>query len=137
MTMIETARAFFEACETGKGWEACSRYCTENATFSCQSGALADVNDLAGYTEWMKNLLVPLPDGRYELEGFAADDERDVVLAFAVFHGTHTSAGGPTDPTGRGVSSDYVYAMRFAGGRIEHVTKIWNDAHALTALGWA
>ena len=85
----------------------------------------------------MKGLLGPLPDGRYELKAFAADPEREVVLAFAVFHGTHTGDGGPVAPTGRAVAADYVYAMEFAGGRIAHMTKIWNDAESLEALGWA
>jgi hypothetical protein len=30
----EVARAFFEACETGKGWEVCQQFCTPDATFS-------------------------------------------------------------------------------------------------------
>ena len=31
-TLRQTAMAFFEACETGKGWEACSAYCDADAT---------------------------------------------------------------------------------------------------------
>lgn len=137
MTMTETARAFFEACETGGGWAACAPFCSPEATFSCQSRALAETHTLEAYAEWMKGLLVPLPDGRYELKGFAADPDRDVVLAFAVFHGTHTGDGGPVPPTGRAAAADYVYAMEFAGGKITHMTKIWNDAESLAALGWA
>ncbi len=26
-SITETARAFFDACETGKGWAVCSAYC--------------------------------------------------------------------------------------------------------------
>ncbi len=137
MTIAETARTFFEACETGKGWAGCAQYCVHDATFSCQSQALAETHTLEAYTEWMKGLLTPLPGGRYELKGFAPDTERDVVLAFAVFHGTHTGDGGPVAPTGNRVSADYVYAMEFAGGKISHMTKIWNDAESLRALGWA
>ena len=137
MTMIDNAKAFFDACETGKGWEVCAQYCAADASFACQSGALADVRTLADYAEWMKGLLTPIPDGHYELKGFAADGERDIVLAFAVFHGTQTGEGGPVDPTGATVASDYVYAMEFAGGKITHMTKIWNDGHALSQLGWA
>ena len=32
-TITETAMAFFEACETGKGWEGCSPYCQPDAGF--------------------------------------------------------------------------------------------------------
>jgi ketosteroid isomerase-like protein len=40
-------------------------------------------------------------------------------------------------PTGRTVEADYVYVMQFEGGRITHMTKIWNDAISLQQLGWA
>ena len=137
MNMTDTAKAFFEACETGKGWDGGAAYCTTDASFSCQSGALADALTLEAYAEWMKGLLTPIPDGRYELKGFAADDDRSIVLAFAVFHGTQTGEGGPVASTGNVVASDYVYAMEFAGGKVSHMTKIWNDGHALSQLGWA
>jgi hypothetical protein len=71
MSMSESAMTFFEACESGKGWDGCKAWCHEGATFSCQSGALADTTTLEGYTEWMKGLLTPIPDGHYELKGFA------------------------------------------------------------------
>ena len=137
MSMSEAAMKFFDACETGKGWEVCREWCADGATFSCQAGALAEVTTLEGYTEWMKGLLTPVPDGRYELKAFAADEERRTVLAFAVFHGTQTGEGGPVPPTGKTVAADYVYSMNFDGGKISHMTKIWNDGHSLQQLGWA
>lgn len=137
MDMEQTARAFFEACETGGGWEACREHCTEEATFSCQADALADIATLSGYTEWMKGLLGPIPDARYTLTAFAADKERETVVAAAVFSGTHTGEGGPVAPTGRAVASDYAYVMRFENGSIVHVAKIWNDLFALRQAGWA
>jgi hypothetical protein len=33
-SVVEVARAFFEPCETGKGWEVCQQFCTPDATFS-------------------------------------------------------------------------------------------------------
>jgi len=36
------AKEFFEACEAGKGWQACRVYCTPNASFAAQSEPLAD-----------------------------------------------------------------------------------------------
>jgi hypothetical protein len=137
MDIEGTARDFFEACETGGGWDACKAYCHGGATFSCQSDALADTTTLEGYAEWMKGLLGPVPDGKYELTAFATDMERGTVVATAVFHGTQTGAGGPEKPTGNSVASDYAYVMRFDGDRIAHMTKIWNDAQALRQLGWA
>jgi hypothetical protein len=35
------ATRFFEACEAGKGWEACKAYCKPDATFSAQAEPLA------------------------------------------------------------------------------------------------
>ena len=134
--ILEQAKLFFEACETGKGWEVCKTYCHQDATFSAQAGALADVDSLQGYTEWMKGLLTPIPDGHYELKFFAADQERECVAAFAVFHGTQTGPGGPGEPTGNTIVADYVYAMQFEGDHIRHMTKIWNDTISLQQLGW-
>jgi len=135
-SMKEFAEKFFDACETGKGWEACKEYCHPDATFSAQAGALGDVKTVEAYTEWMKGLFTPVPDGRYELRSFAVDEERGNVLAFAVFHGTHTGDGGPVPPTGNHVAADYVYVMDFEGDRIRHMTKIWNDTVSLQQLGW-
>ena len=133
----QTARDFFEACETGGGWAACRPCCHDDSGFACQADALAGAATLADYAEWMKGMLGPIPDGRYELRAFAADPARGAVVAAAVFHGTQTGAGGPVEPTGRPVATDYVYLMKFDGERISHMTKIWNDAQALRQLGWA
>ena len=135
-SILSQAKLFFEACETGKGWDGCKTYCHAEATFSAQTGVLSGIETLEGYSEWMKSLLTPIPDGCYELKFFAEDEERQCVAAFAVFHGTQTGPGGPGDPTGKPIAADYVYAMEFAGDRIRHMTKIWNDTISLQQLGW-
>ena len=135
--MTDTAMAFFDACETGKGWDACSAYCTANATFSSQAEPLAEITTLADYTAWMQGLLTILPDGSYELRAFASDEARSKVVGYAVFRGTHTAEGGPVPPTGKKAESDYVYVMDFEGGKIAHMTKIWHSGWALGQLGWA
>jgi len=127
---------FFEACETGKGWAVCREWCMPEATFAAQAEPLADVRTLQQYTEWMKGLLTFIPDGRFELKSFATDDERNAVSAYAVFRGTHTAEGGPCPPTGRTVTSDYVYVMHFEGDRIAHMQKIWHAGLAMKELGW-
>ena len=137
MTISKSAMEFFDACETGKGWDVCKVWCQDDASFTCQADALAEIVTIAGYTEWMKGLLTPIPDGHYEMKAFAADEERNSVMAFAVFHGTQTGEGGPGDPTGKTVAADYVYVMEFDGDKIRHMTKIWNDVHSLKQLGWA
>ena len=96
----EHAHKFLDASETGKGWDTCREYCHPDATFSAQAGALADVDTLEGYTEWMKGLLGPVPDGEYELRSFAVDDARGNVSAYAVFRGTLVR-GVPSHPQAR------------------------------------
>jgi predicted ester cyclase len=135
-TITETARAFFDACETGKGWEACSAYCQPDASFAAQAEPLADVQTLKDYTEWMKGLLGFMPDGRYEVKSFATDGDRNNVAAYGIFSGTHTGSGGPMPPTGKSTSTDYVYVMEFEDGKISHMTKIWNAGLAMKELGW-
>ena len=135
--ITKTAQAFFEACETGKGWAGCQAYCAPNASFAAQAEPLADVKTLAAYCDWMAGLLTFVPDGSYEIKAFATDEDRNTVLAFGVFSGTHTGEGGPVAPTGKSTRSDYVYAMEFApDGKIRHMTKIWNAGWAVRELGW-
>jgi predicted ester cyclase len=133
----DVAELFFDACESGKGWDACEQYCHPGATFAAQTDALADVSTLEAYTEWMKGLLTILPDGTAEVRSFAVDEARDNVAAFGVFRGTHTGEGGPVPPTGKSAEADYVYVMDFDGDKIRHMTKIWNDAITMRQLGWA
>ena len=130
------AKQFFEACEAGKGWDSCQAYCTPNARFSAQAEPLATTHSLREYCDWMKGLLVSMPDGRYELKSFATD-ERKNVAAYGVFYATHTGEGGPCPPTGKSTKTDYVYVMDFDGEKIRHMTKIWHSGLAMKELGWA
>jgi predicted ester cyclase len=137
VSITAVAEGFFDACETGKGWEVCSAFCTPDATFSAQAEPLLEVKTLAQYTDWMKAMLPLLSDAGYGVKSFATDSTRNNVAAYAVFYGTHTGQGGPVPPTGRRVSTDYVYVMQFEGSKIAHMTKIWNAGLALKELGWA
>ena len=133
-SITNVAEAFFQACETGNGWEGCRAYCTPNATFSAQAEPLLELRTLEQYADWMKSMLTVLPDAHYELKSFATDSARNNVDG--VFHGTHTGEGGPVPPTGRSMSTDYVYVMQFEGDKIAHMTKIWNAGLAVKDLGW-
>ena len=62
--ITKTAQAFFEACETGKGWAGCQAYCSPNASFAAQAEPLADVKTLA--ESGVNNLAIVTP-------GFTAD----------------------------------------------------------------
>ncbi len=135
--IAETAAKFFEACETGKGWDGCAAFCAPNASFAAQSEPLAEVKTLQAYADWMQGLLSFMPDGCYEIKSFATDEKRQNVCAYGVFSATHTGEGGPLPPTGKSTATDYVYVMQFENGRIRHMTKIWNAPWAMRELGWA
>jgi hypothetical protein len=136
MSIRDTAFKFVDACDTGKGWDVCKEWCHDGASFSCQADALGEVGTLAAYVEWAAGLLGPVPDAQYDLKFLGIDEERGKVSVHAVFHGTNTGEG-PVPPTGNTIATDYVYVMDFEGDRIRHMTKIWNDGHALKQLGWA
>ena len=139
MSITDTARDFFDACETGKGWAACSAWCHPDASFACQSDALADTTTLEAYTEWMKGLVGgPLPDGRYTLHSSAWDEANSTATFVATFHATHKGEGGPVAATNKATNTDYVYSVKMNGdGKVASMTKIWNDGYALAELGWA
>jgi len=137
MTNRDTAEAFFHACESGKGWEVCSQYCTPDATFSAQADALTDIKTIEGYTGWTAGLFTVMPDAGYELKALGVDDGKNRAVAVGLFRGTHSAEGGPVPPTGKSVAADYVYVMDFEGDKIRHMTKVWNDGHSLRQLGWA
>src|ERR1700757_3687286 len=112
-SMLDTAKSFFTACETGKGWDGCKAWCTPNATFSAESGPLLETKTLAAYADWMKGMFTPFPDAHYDLKSFAVDEERKNVSAFAVFKAKNTGPGGPVPPTGKAIVTVYVYVMQF------------------------
>jgi len=134
--IASVAKDFFEAVDTGQGWSVCKAYCTSSASFSAQAEPLDEIKTLEGYAEWMKGLMVFMPNGRYQVRSFAVDEARQNVSVFGVFSATHTGEGGPCPPTGRSTKTDYVYVMDFDGDRIRHMTKIWNAGWAMRELGW-
>lgn len=134
-SMRDVAEKFFDACESGKGWDGCKPYCHANATFSAQADALNGVGTVEAYTNWMKGMYTPIPDASYDIKSFAVDEQRGNVAACGVFRGTNTGPG-PVPPTGKRLQADYVYVMDFDNGQIKHITKIWNDVASLRQLGW-
>lgn len=133
----DVAARFFDACESGQGWAECAQYCHPDATFAAQSEALTEITTVEGYTEWIKGLYGFVTDTSYDVKAFAVDEDRNAVVAYAVFSGTHTGEGGPVPPTGKRTSTDYVYAMSFEDGKLAHMTKIWHSGLAMQELGWA
>ena len=100
-SITSVAEAFFEACETGKGWEGCQRLLHARRHLLRPGRAAARGQDARAVHRLDEGHHGVLPDGRYELKSFATDEARNNVAAYAVFHGTHTGQGGPVPPTGK------------------------------------
>lgn len=123
MSITAPVMEFFDAIERGQGWSVVQKWCLPQATFSCQAKMLDGVNTLAGYADWMKAVYQVIPDAHYDLKHHATTDDGTTVLAFAVFLGTAVTPDGEN----KSVAEDYVYVMETEGGKIRHMTKIWND----------
>ena len=130
------ASSFFEACETGKGWATCAEFCSENASFSSHAEPLLETKTIEEYAEWMVGICQIMPDSKYEIRSVTVDEESGHVSFFAIFSGTHTGEGGPTDATGKWGEVDYVYALEFNEDKISHLTKIWNPHYMNKQIGW-
>lgn len=101
------------------------------------------------YVEWMKGIATQtFPDSQYTLHS-RTSNVADVVF-FATFTGTHTGIqellasdfeilgpGGPVEPTGKSMATQYVYIVNLEDGKVKHMTKVWNNLLAFKALGWA
>mmetsp|Transcript_25711 Transcript_25711/g.59294 ORF Transcript_25711/g.59294 Transcript_25711/m.59294 type:complete len:140 (-) Transcript_25711:96-515(-) len=128
---------FFTACETGKGWDACKEFCTDDAAFEAQCEPLVDVKTLQAYTDWMKGLATStMPGCSYDIHHASVDPSTNTACYFATFKGTH-SGPGPCDPTGKSTVSHYCYFMhQNESGKIDKMIKIWNAPWAMKELGW-
>ena len=136
-SITDTARKLFDACESGKGWEACRAFCHADATFNAQADALAEVKTIEAYTDFMASIYHIMPDARYEVHAFAGDESTNRVMGFGTFYATHTEEGGPVPPTGKSLEAEYVYIFTFDGDKVKHMTKVWNDVHSFKQVGWA
>lgn len=136
-SIAKTALAFFEACESGKGWQGCRDYCHSDAAFDVQALSQEDLRTVRAYSESVPHLLDIIPDACYDVVSVATDEALQAVFLFTRFRGSHIGIDVPVAATGNVVISDCVYIMWMKGGKVSRVTKVWNDAHAAIQLGWS
>ncbi len=132
----DTAEKFFDACESGKGWDGCKRLLPTGR----------DVFGAGRCLGWRQHRR-----GVHELdEGNVYPDTRRAATRsdrLPSMSGATTSprlacsapripVRGPVPPTGKRLEADYVYVMDFDNGQIKHMTKIWNDVRQPAQLGW-
>ena len=120
--ITEAAKQFYFACENGTGWTNCQPYCHLDATFSSEAKTLREIDNLNHYTEWMAEVHNHMTDISFDVEGFAHDEEREVVLIYGIYRGVITMSETPQP-----FETDYVYILKFTDGKISHVTKVWQD----------
>jgi len=63
-----------------------------------------------------------MTDISFDVEGFAFDEERKVVLIYGIYRGVTTMS-----ETLQSFETDYVDILKFTNGKISHVTKVWQD----------
>ena len=121
MDTLTVARAFFDACDFGKGWDGCKQFCHQDASFETEAETLAEINTLDTYCDWMVEALAMF-DATVEVEvkSEAYDVKKDIALIYAEIRGNVIIGPEPMF-----MKTDYVYAINFNGKKISHVTKIW------------
>ena len=139
MPNLENATQFFHACESGKGRAGCAQYVADGATFTAQAPALAEIDTLLDYVDWMEGGIAgPFTDTHYDIHASAYDEGTATAIFFATFPAPPGGEGGPVPPTGKSTASEFVYAMHMNDdGKITKMTKVWNDAYAFAEIGWA
>ena len=138
MEAMDTATAFYHACESLEGMEGCGRYLAPDASFEAQAEPLADITTLEGYVTWFTAVgRGPLSGCRYELHASSYDEATRTASFFGTIRATHSGDGGPVPPTGRSTVSQYVYLLTMdEADRVKHMVKVWNAPWALRDLGW-
>ena len=125
-THMDVITQFFNACESGKGWDGCKQHVLADATFSCQAvdalpgPPVTECKTVASYAEWMKGVCENFGDkATYAIEASAFDQQNMTALFFATFGGF----------------SHYVYKIGVnEEGKITSMVKVWNDAHAAKVI---
>ena len=138
MAAFENAKAFFDPCETSKGWEGWQQYVAEGASFVAQCEPLAEIDTVKGYCEWMASMWPILAsDANYEVHASSFDESTRTAMFFGTYHLKHTGEGGPVPPTQKEAHAHYVYCLTMnADDRVEKMVKIWNAPWTLKELGW-
>ena len=120
MNSFRNAEAFFHNCESAKGWEECKDYVTDNANFSAQSEALAGINKVKDYVNWLAGLSsITMPGCSYKVHASSYDESTETALFFATFTGTHLGEGGPIPPTNKTTNSGTITINNGVNGDIE------------------
>ena len=140
--VFQQVKQFLHYLDYGKGWDACKAYCIDNgnASFDCQSDALAGIETVAAYALWMQDFVANVsPEFHIDIHSCSFCEETMTVAYVATFHGKHTGPGGPGPATHNEFSTDYAYLVKIdedEDDKVQSVKKIWNDGYTMKQLGW-
>ncbi len=91
MSAMQNATDFFHACDSAKGWDECSQYVAEGASFHAQSEPLVDITTVEGYANWMAGFGANVVPGcSYEIHASAFDEGTKTAVFFSTFTGKHS-----------------------------------------------
>ncbi|KAL6042497.1 Polyketide cyclase [Balamuthia mandrillaris] len=133
---IESAKAFVDALDVGKGWEGVKEVvAAEDTPFSCDC---LESNTIKEYSNEMAVVSkVTIPDFKYEILSLASNDT-EVVMVLSC-SGTHTGEGGPKPPENppRTFRGEYAYTIRFnSDGKIVNMHKVMDKYTTFSSMGW-
>jgi hypothetical protein len=124
---LATAKLFVDAvdCIKAEGASTLAPHTIADAPFTCQAEMLKDVKTVGAYADWSQEFLKGNETAVFE--GILAED----VASSTVIWSSVIWPGGKDGP-----ALDYVYHLHFdANGKIDTMTKIWNDKFSLALLG--
>ena len=125
MDTLTVARAFFDACDFGKGLDGCKQFCHSDASFETEAETLANIDTLAIYCDWMIDALAMLDkDVKVKVKAIAHDRDTDIVLIYGEIEGTVTIGPEPMP-----MKTDYVYALHFKKVKFVMYRKFGNSTY--------
>ena len=149
------AKAFFDSCELGKGWEVCKIYCSPNCEFEAQVATLEHIKTIEEYCEYLKGMfLTNYKNLTYEMKSWTTFNNQ--IIAYAVFKEISIDSNETVETDGNLLNNErkeeksknkvklntnpilyeYVYVIDVKDGKVCNMTKIENRSWAKKELGW-
>ena len=141
MSNLDTAKAFFDSCWKGNGWEKCKDYCAPNAIFRSQAMLFHPPMSSESDLDWVKVMATKVLPKCYLTDvAYVYDAKTNIAIFSGIFNAKHSKTPRVSQlpsPTKKSVKSDYVYRIHFnAKGKIDSLVKIWNSEWFQKELGW-
>jgi hypothetical protein len=127
VSTTHNAHLFVDACETGKGWNACNSLCHAEATFSCNAGKNPYGKTLAAYTDYLKAQLSLGVTCGVSVQHLDVYDTLASTYAVAKVRRAHTQDCNSAPSTNSQNEFNYSLILEFEREKIRHVSRISNE----------